>query len=86
MPEGKLITDFRNHIEKLPLVDTPAIFGLHPNAELNFAASQSNEILGTVMNIQPKESGGSGGETRETIVLRVVEDLLKKLPSDFNPV
>eukprot|EP00698_Gefionella_okellyi_P008566 TRINITY_DN2129_c0_g2_i1.p1 TRINITY_DN2129_c0_g2~~TRINITY_DN2129_c0_g2_i1.p1 ORF type:complete len:4490 (+),score=1324.74 TRINITY_DN2129_c0_g2_i1:457-13926(+) len=86
VPEGKNIMDFRNFIDQLPLQDTPQIFGLHPNAELNFAATQSNEILGTIMNVQPKESSGAGGETREETVLRTSSELLKKLPVDFNMI
>jgi dynein heavy chain len=38
------------------------------------------------MNVQPKESGGSGGETRESAVLRTSSDLLVKMPVDFNLV
>ena len=84
VPEGKNINDFRSFIEQLPLVDTPEIFGLHPNAELTFSATQGNEILGTIMSVQPKESSGAGGETREDAVLRLAADLLTKLPPDYN--
>ena len=38
------------------------------------------------MNVQPKESSGSGGETREDAVLRTTAELLSKLPPDYNMV
>jgi hypothetical protein len=46
VPDGRSVVDFRAFIDQLPLVDTPQIFGLHPNAELTFAATQANDILG----------------------------------------
>ena len=37
------------------------------------------------MSIQPKEGGGGAGETRETVVYRLAEDMLEKLPADYVP-
>ena len=45
----------------------------------------AKEVLDTIMNIQPKDSGGGGGETRETVVFRQAEDMLQKLPPDYLP-
>lgn len=36
------------------------------------------------MSIQPKEGGGTGGETRETTVFNLADDMLRKLPSQYN--
>lgn len=40
-------------------------------------------MLGTILDIQPKEGGGGGGLTREEVVLKMVEDLQAKLPPDY---
>ena len=71
------------YIEDLPLVDDPEIFGLHGNADLAYRSSQTKAVLGTILDIQPKEGGGGGGLTREEVVLKMVEDLQAKLPPDF---
>jgi len=42
-----------------------------------------NEMLATIVSIQPKDSGGSGGETRESVVYRLADDMLSKLPADY---
>lgn len=42
-------------------------------------------MLATIVNIQPKDAGTGGGETRETIVYRLADDMLDKLPDDYIP-
>lgn len=45
----------------------------------------SQTILSTILAIQPKDSSSSGGETRETTVYRLCDDMLDKLPNDYVP-
>ena len=80
---GTEIDHYRKYIESLPLKDDPEIFGLHGNADLAFRASQTKQVLGTILDIQPKEGGGGGGLTREEVVLNMVNDLQAKLPPDY---
>lgn len=42
-------------------------------------------MLDTILNIQPKDAGSGGGETREAIVYRLANDMLDKLPPDYVP-
>ena len=43
-------------------------------------------ILDTILSVQPKESaGGKPGETRENVVYKIAEDMLRKLPRDYVP-
>ena len=43
----------------------------------------AKSILDTILNMQPKEGLQLGGETRETIVARIANDMLNKLPGDY---
>lgn len=45
----------------------------------------AKEVLDTILNIQPKDSSSGGGETRESLVFRIADDMLKKLPPDYVP-
>ena len=36
IPILKTVKEYLDSIEKLPLVDTPEIFGLHPNADIAY--------------------------------------------------
>ena len=55
-------------------------FGVFHSYQINTAKG----ILDTILNVQPKEGGGGGGETRESIVYRLADDMLEKLPKQYN--
>lgn len=40
-------------------------------------------ILDTILSVQPKEGGGGGGETRESIVYQLADNMLRKLPPKY---
>lgn len=42
-------------------------------------------MLETIVNIQPKDTGGGSGETRESVVYKLANDMLEKLPMDYIP-
>eukprot|EP01043_Picozoa_sp_COSAG02_P032009 COSAG02_NODE_2120_length_9782_cov_1.807085_2_plen_2245_part_00 len=88
IPSGAESVDidfWRKEIEKLPETDTPEIFGLHVNADITFRNKQTNEMIGTIIDTQPKAvGGGGGGMSREDIVLMQGEDMLAKDPGDFD--
>ncbi len=51
----------------------------------SYQSNRTKDILDTILNIQPKDSGGGAGETRESIVMRLAADMLAKLPPDYVP-
>ncbi|EDV25010.1 uncharacterized protein TRIADDRAFT_56504 [Trichoplax adhaerens] len=83
IPKCKTIEDYRTAIDSLPLVDSPEAFGLHPNADITYQTKTATDILDTIVNIQPKDSASGGGETRESVVLKLAMDMLEKLPPDY---
>ncbi|XP_062336343.1 LOW QUALITY PROTEIN: dynein axonemal heavy chain 5-like [Osmerus eperlanus] len=85
IPRAKSVSEYLQHIETLPQVDSPEVFGLHPNADITYQTNLANETLSTIINIQPKDSGGGGGETREATVQRLANEMLEKLPPDYVP-
>jgi dynein heavy chain len=84
IPEATEHSKFLEEIDHLPPKDSPPIFGLHPNADLTFRLKQSNEMLTTLTDTQPKEASGGGGLSREDQVKENIEkNLLPSLPPDF---
>ena len=45
----------------------------------------TSQVLNTILNIQPKDSGSGGGETREEVVYKQADEMLDKLPPDYVP-
>ncbi|XP_075145766.1 dynein axonemal heavy chain 1 [Haematobia irritans] len=84
VPNTKSLQGFIDAISNLPANDTPEVFGLHSNADITYQINSAKGILDTILSVQPKEGGGGGGETRESIVYQLAEDMLRKLPAQYN--
>uniref|UniRef100_A0A674HKF3 Dynein axonemal heavy chain 5 n=1 Tax=Taeniopygia guttata TaxID=59729 RepID=A0A674HKF3_TAEGU len=85
IPKGNTVEDYLQYIEQLPVIDTPEVFGLHPNADITYQTNLANETFSTIVSIQPKDSSTRGGETREAVVQRLADEMLEKLPPDYSP-
>ena len=85
IPKYNKLDDLLNYIALLNPTDTPEAFGLHPNADITYQTNTAKTVLDTILNIQPKESSGGAGETRESVVYRIAQDMLDKLPPDYVP-
>ncbi|XP_002666734.3 dynein axonemal heavy chain 5 [Danio rerio] len=85
IPKARMLQDYHAHIDALPLVDTPEVFGLHPNADITYQTNLANDTLSTILNIQPKDSSSGEGETRESSVQKMANEMLEKLPADYVP-
>ena len=50
-----------------------------------YQSNVAKNCLNTILSIQPKDSSGGAGETRESVVNRLADDMLGKLPEDYIP-
>jgi len=85
IPVKKTCQEYLDFIETMPLVDTPEVFGLHTNADITYMTTTAKDVLGTIVDIQPKDSSAGAGESREDVVARMCSEQLEKLPADFVP-
>jgi len=83
VPDGLEIVVFKNHIDTIPPVDSPNIFGLHTNADLTYRLKEASEMLTTIIETQPKDAGGAAGKSVDELVKEQALDLLAKMPPDF---
>jgi dynein heavy chain, axonemal len=76
--------NYLNYVdEKLP-IESPNMFGLHPNAEIGYLTTLGDGLCFTILSC----SGGSGGggASKEDIAKEKIEIFLGKLPESFNLV
>lgn len=85
IPKCTKISEYHDYIDHLNTFDGPEVFGLHPNADITYMTNTAQDVLSTIVDIQPKESAAAGGETREDAVKRLCREFLGKLPNDFLP-
>ncbi|EZA60758.1 Dynein heavy chain 5, axonemal [Ooceraea biroi] len=83
VPQTRNLQGYVDYIDGLEATDTPEVFGLHPNADITYQINTAKGILDTILNVQPKEGGAQGGETRETVVYKLANDMLSKLPKQY---
>ncbi len=85
MPKYTKMDELLSFIHTLPSTDKPEAFGLHSNANITYQTNTAKTVLDTILSIQPKESSGGTGETRESVVYKIAQDMLDKLPPDYIP-
>ncbi|XP_024940596.1 dynein heavy chain 8, axonemal [Cephus cinctus] len=81
----KQVSDYLKAIDAMATVDPPQVYGLHPNADITYQSNATQDVLDTIISVQPKEAGGGGGESREVSVTRQTKEMLEKLPPAYDP-
>ncbi|KAL7390222.1 hypothetical protein ABVT39_017308 [Epinephelus coioides] len=72
-----------DYIRGLPICADPCVFGLHSNADITKDNQETNQLLDRVLLTLPRETGG-GAKSAQEIVDELAEDILSKLPADFD--
>jgi len=83
LPEKPSLASSFEMIEQLPLVTSPEVFGLHPNAEISYMTESTRELWSGLVSMQPRGGGGAGVSTEEVIAKTAV-DIQNKIPTEFD--
>ncbi|XP_053270380.1 dynein axonemal heavy chain 9-like [Pleuronectes platessa] len=86
LPGNMDYNNYHQYIDDTLPAESPYLYGLHPNAEIGFLTQSSEKLFRTVLEMQPRDGGaGEGcGMTREEKVRTVLEEIMERLPEDFN--
>jgi len=82
---GGTVKKYRSSLEKLPLNNSPSVFGLHPNAEISYFTQRINRMWRDLIELQPRSSSsGDGAASSEDITDNVAQEILKILPEVYD--
>ncbi|XP_028172090.1 dynein beta chain, ciliary-like [Ostrinia furnacalis] len=79
---------YHQYIEDAMPTESPYLYGLHPNAEIGFLTTTSENLFRTIFEMQPRDAQASGAATvtREDKVKQMLDEIIEKLPEEFNMV
>jgi dynein heavy chain len=83
-PDSSSLKTYREYIDQLPLNDDPEIFGMHNNANITFQMQETNALMFTVLDVQPRLASSGGGLTNDDIVYELAQSVLDKLPESLD--
>uniref|UniRef100_A0A061RTL5 Dynein heavy chain 1, cytosolic n=1 Tax=Tetraselmis sp. GSL018 TaxID=582737 RepID=A0A061RTL5_9CHLO len=84
IPETGPRSVYIEEIEKLPLVQSPEVFGLHANADISYYTNATKQIWRDLVDLQPRTSSSSSGITREEFIGSVAKDIQSRIPEPFD--
>jgi len=73
---------YQNYIKELPLINSPEVFGLHPNAEIGYFTDSAKRLWHGLITMQTSEGAVSGGVNRDEYIKKVATDIEDKLPKE----
>ncbi|VVC95211.1 unnamed protein product, partial [Leptidea sinapis] len=73
---------YHQYIEDAMPAESPYLYGLHPNAEIGFLTTTSENLFRTIFEMQPRDAQASGATT----VKQMLDEIAEKLPEEFNMV
>ncbi|XP_052825334.1 dynein beta chain, ciliary isoform X1 [Octopus bimaculoides] len=85
IPPNSDYKGYHAYIDEILPPESPYLYGLHPNAEIEFLTSTSEHLFKTVFEMQPQDSGTAGGAgiSKEEKVKIILDEMTEKLPDEF---
>ncbi|RXN25582.1 dynein heavy chain axonemal [Labeo rohita] len=83
-PNSDSLTEYKQYIEDLPLIDDPEVFGMHENANLAFQRQETMTLIGTILEVQPRSSAAGGGKSNDEVVHDLADSILARIPEKLD--
>jgi dynein heavy chain len=80
LPEYGELENYTQMIESLPFTNSPAVFGLHPNAEIGYYSNAVKAMWLDLISLQPRRVGSGEGMSREDYIAATARDIYTKIP------
>lgn len=84
-PPPSDFVEYHTYIDEAMPPESPYLYGLHPNAEIDYLTLTSGRLFTEVLAMQATGgSGDGGGATKEEVVGATLEEFVEKIPEQFN--
>ncbi|CAH8851278.1 unnamed protein product [Trichobilharzia szidati] len=85
VPPNSDYAGYHAYIDKYLPPESPYLYGLHPNAEIEFLTKSAERVFRVVLELQPRDTGTdvSDAPSREETLNSLIEDLLDRLSDGF---
>jgi dynein heavy chain, axonemal len=80
LPPWGDVLNYTQMIEELPLTNSPAVFGLHGNAEIGYYTNAVKSTLFDLISLQPRSAAAGVGMSREDYIAATASDISSKIP------
>ncbi|XP_078394996.1 dynein axonemal heavy chain 11-like [Cetorhinus maximus] len=77
---------YHKYIDEMLPPESPVLYGLQSNAEIEFLTVMSDNLFRTLVEMQPRDSsiGEGSAQTTEEKMKNILDDILEKLSEEFN--
>ena len=76
IPENSTVEKYLEYIiGNIPMYQSPTVFGLHPNAEIQYSTNAAKRTWLNMIEMQTSDGGAAGGINREEYIEQVATDL-----------
>jgi len=76
--------EYHSYIDENIPPESPYLYGLHPNAEIDYLTNTSQRLFTEVLGMIGGASSGGGGKSKEDVINENLDEFLDKLPDEFN--
>ncbi|XP_021325607.1 dynein axonemal heavy chain 12 isoform X2 [Danio rerio] len=83
-PPKSIYEDYVEFIKKLPFTQHPEVFGMHENVDISKDLQQTKLLFDSLLLTQGGGSKGGGGSGGDSTLLDIANDILSKLPGNFD--
>ncbi|KAG5888365.1 hypothetical protein JTB14_033502 [Gonioctena quinquepunctata] len=78
-PRFEHLTQYRDFVDNFPLIEEPEIFGMHENANIAYQIKETQTVIRTIMESQPRTAAVAEGKSSDEIVYELAEDVLNDI-------
>ena len=82
-PPSDTLENYREFVRSLPYNEGPEVFGLHDNANITCAITETNALLDTALSLQPRAASGEGKSWGETLD-ELAKDISSRVPAQYD--